>query len=332
MLKTKIQLGLNALEAGLNDENYDKTFILCDTNTLKSCLPLLPKSICANAYIITIESGDQNKTLGTAESIWTNLIEEKATRHSVLINLGGGMVTDIGGFAAATFKRGMNFINVPTTLLGAVDASIGGKTGVNFKNIKNQIGSFSEATGVFVDTVFFDTLSLREYNSGLAEVVKYGLIWDADLFLKVQVGTGKDDLQYFVERSISIKQEITEEDPFESGIRQLLNFGHTIGHALETYSYSTKHPLKHGEAVALGMIAESFLSHYKLGFDQLDVVTESIMNRFQVPNWLLELDDFEPIIDLMTHDKKNVGMEIRCSLLRRIGSGDFGFSLTTEEN
>lgn len=331
MSDLRVHFGIGSLHSFLDKVAYDKIFILCDSNTEENCLQSIDQSLVSSSHLIVVSPGDDRKNLHTCESIWTELMAQQATRHSVLINLGGGMVTDIGGFAAATFKRGIDFVNVPTTLLGAVDAAIGGKTGINFQQLKNQIGTFNNAKAVFVDPVFFKTLSPRELRSGLAEVIKYGLIWDEDLFHTMKGDLESFDLTKLVDRSIAIKQYITTEDPFEKGVRQLLNFGHTVGHALEAFSYSTSSPLKHGEAVALGMMAESFISQERLGFQDLDEVQASISALFEFPNWLSEMSDFTSITELMAHDKKNVGQEIRCSLLRKIGEGAVGFTLTQKE-
>lgn len=331
MRQVDVQFGIEALPDLISRTDYDKLFVLCDQNTKKYCWHLLPHQIQAQSYPITIPSGDVNKTLSTCENIWKDLISQKASRRSLLINLGGGMVTDIGGFAASAFKRGIPFINVPTSLLGVVDAAIGGKTGVNFQEAKNQIGIFSEPLGVVVEKQFFETLPTAEFDSGMAEVIKYGLVRDASLFARIVDGSAEVDLDWLLKRCIQLKEEIITEDPYEKGVRQLLNFGHTIGHAIEGHSYAITSPLRHGHAIAIGMAIESHISQKRLGFSGLDQVMEVVLNRFEIPTWLHDSTHIAPMIELMKHDKKNVGEEIKCSLLQEIGLGVVGFSLSHHE-
>ena len=229
----------------LQAKEYDKLFILTDENTLKVAMPLLSDSKkCNEAHVITILADDTNKNLENLSTIWRALVDEGATRKSLLINLGGGMVTDMGGFAAATFKRGIEHINIPTTLLGAVDAAVGGKTGINFEGLKNEIGAFKQPSAVLIDTRFFKTLSKEHLLSGFAEMLKHGLISNVESYNKLIAfdisNPDYDQLLHLVADSVSIKENIVEEDPLEKGIRKYLNLGHTTGHAIETqHSRST---------------------------------------------------------------------------------------------
>lgn len=311
----KTLFGLNALSENLNEKDYSSIFILCDDNSHKMCLPLLPTEILKNSTPINTGTlTEQHKNIATCENLWERLLNLGADRHSLIINLGGGIVTDLGGFVAATFKRGIDFIQVPTTLLGMVDASIGGKTGVNFGSAKNQIGTFSFPNLVVIDTVFLNTLSHREMQSGLGEVIKYGLIQDASILNLL------DDVDSdLIRRCVKIKLHIAEIDPFEKNERKLLNFGHTIGHALESVSHTTGAPLKHGEAIAWGMLAEAWLSEEKMDFIKLETVEKIVTSHFQKPDF--EAYSLEDLLPFVMADKKNQGGRIYCSLLVNLGQG-----------
>lgn len=314
---------------------YSAVFILTDTNTQIHCLPLLPEKLKKNAALITIPAGEENKNLESCAYIWQQLTEKEADRNSLLINLGGGMVTDIGGFAASAYKRGISYINIPTTLLGMTDAAIGGKTGINFQHYKNQVGLFSAPELVFISPYFLKSLPFRELISGFAEVIKYALIADKNLWEELQdfdSGSGKN-WQSIIEKCISIKQKITSEDPFEKGKRKILNFGHTIGHALESYSIENE-PVKallHGEAIAAGMIAETYLSHVKngLNINELQIITNHIRQIF--PAFLVAENNYNELISLMRNDKKNRQNEIRFALLEKTGSAKWDISCTENE-
>ena len=231
--------------------SYDKLFVLTDRNTFKFAFPLLANSkLCSNAEQIIIEADDTHKNLEALTSVWKILSDKHATRRSFMINLGGGMVTDLGGFAASTFKRGIRYINIPTTLLGAVDAAVGGKTGINFNGLKNEIGVFNPAESVLISTVFFKTLSREHLLSGYAEMLKHGLISTPDTYNKLLTldfsDLDLDKLLGLLEESVKVKEHIVEVDPFEKNIRKSLNLGHTVGHAFESLSHERKSPIQHG--------------------------------------------------------------------------------------
>ncbi len=303
---------------------YDKLFILTDEFTDKLCLPLLNKVEDINQAVrIIIPARDNNKTLENLAHIWRVLSNNSATRHSLLINLGGGMITDIGGFAAATFKRGIKYINIPTTLLGAVDASVGGKTGINFEGFKNEIGSFYPATNVLISSYFFPTLNKEDILSGYAEMIKHSLIssnsdWDELLRLDINQ-VNFEWLNDAVFRSVSIKEDIVKEDPYEHNIRKALNLGHTIGHAFESFALDNNNPVLHGYAIAWGLIPELYLSHILCGFpkDKLQATIKFIHKNYGVMH--ISCDDYEQLYEKMKHDKKNVSTEINFTLLSDIG-------------
>jgi 3-dehydroquinate synthase len=271
---------------------------------------------CDAATDIVIKAGEQHKNLQTVQRIWKTLMKHHADRNAWIINLGGGVITDLGGFVASTYKRGIRFINVPTTLLAMVDAAIGGKTGIDFGGAKNQIGTFAEAEAVLVDPVFLSTLPRREILSGMVEMLKYGFIADAKL-----LGINLENYQDFILRAGEIKREIVKEDPHENGLRKILNFGHTLGHAIESHSLTTDQPLLHGEAVAMGMCAALWLSVKQLGLDK------KVLQNFekQLPMLLAEADvalsetDIEPIMSYLAHDKKNKGEKPQFVLLEAVG-------------
>ena len=297
--------------------SHTKVFLLLDENTEKYCLHVLKDIDFQNAIKIIILSGEQNKNIDTVQFIWSQLIENHADRKSLLINVGGGMVTDIGGFAASCYQRGIDFINIPTTLLGMIDASVGGKTGIDFQGLKNQIGLFSQPLAVVVLYEFLETLPKRELLSGLAEIIKYGFIVDKS-FLEVKLlKTSVNPV--FIKKAIDVKNEITCHDATEQGRRKILNFGHTVGHAIETYLIGHQIEIRHGEGVALGMIPALYLSEKYCGLDPQwtsyykDLYAKTF-NRF-------DLNDIpvEALLDIMRHDKKNEGDDIRFVLIEDIG-------------
>ena len=294
---------------------WSKIFILVDENTSRHCLPSLIKEneMLKTAEIIEIKSGETNKNIETCSQIWERLSDSGADRKSLLINLGGGVITDIGGFSSSTYKRGIDFINIPTTLLSQVDASAGGKTGINLKNIKNQVGVFSNPKAVFIYPGFLKTLDKRQLLSGFSEVIKHGLIADTSYWDEIK----SDKFVIFdplspvwkdiIARSVEIKNNIVLKDPKEKGERKVLNFGHTIGHALESYSLEKDTvPLLHGEAIAIGMICESYLSWKMLGLSrtELDDIVAFILLHYKP--YPLETKADTKLIELMKHDKKNV--------------------------
>jgi len=294
-----------------------KVFILTDENVAPFWLPEVAHWLhCDSAVDIVIKAGEQHKNFQTVQRIWKTLMKHHADRNALLINLGGGVITDMGGFTASTYKRGIKFINIPTTLLAMVDAAIGGKTGIDFGGGKNQIGTFAEAEEVIINPVFLETLPERELLSGMAEMLKYGFIADAKL-LEINL----ENYQKFIVRCGEIKREIVEQDPTEKGLRKILNFGHTLGHAIESHCLTTDYPLLHGEAVALGMLGALWLSVKQLGLD--DSVLQNFEN--QIPMLLSEAEislsgsDIEPIISYLVHDKKNKGEKPQFVLLEAVG-------------
>ena len=307
-----------------NSNKFSSIFVLVDENTEKFCLELfIKKSGIKSFNKIIISSGEENKNIDTCISIWGQLNSFKADRKSLLINLGGGVLTDIGGFAASTYLRGIEFINIPTTLLGMVDAAHGGKTGIDFKQLKNQIGVFNEPLEVLLDDEYLKTLSKEEFINGYAEVVKHSLLTDKpDLTFNslIKLDLFKDS-DYIINSYSSVKNEIVESDKYESSIRKILNLGHTIGHAVESYSHISDKvvDLKHGQAIVIGIITELYISHKKFNFPLKDVVTvkEHLKNYFSLIQ--LEEDDIMNIYDLMVYDKKNEGSKINFVLLKEIG-------------
>ncbi|MGV8878490.1 MAG: 3-dehydroquinate synthase [Sphingobacteriaceae bacterium] len=302
--------------------NYSKFFFLVDEETDKYCLPLIKKKLpdLDNYDIIEISSGEENKNIDFCIGIWRMLIDFGADRKSLLINVGGGVVTDMGGFAASTFKRGIDFVHVPTTLLSQVDASVGGKTGIDVEHLKNIIGTFTQPKAVFMEAAFLKTLSERQIVSGFAEMLKHGLIADKVYFDQLKNADPKNLEPKLIHRSVEIKNEVVKADPKEQGLRKILNFGHTIGHAIESYSLThDSRPLTHGEAIAIGMICEARLAVTKQGLsnNECQEITD-VFNRFYPKYHLLE-SSFSDLIDLMKNDKKNDAGQINCSLLTQIG-------------
>lgn len=302
-----------------------KIFILVDTNTHEHCLPgFLPKiSTATTIEIIEIEAGEPFKNLDTCMGVWQTMSDLEGDRKSLMINLGGGVVTDLGGFVASTFKRGINYINVPTTLLAMVDASVGGKTGVDLGNLKNQIGIISNAEMVIVDSDYLATLPSEEMRSGLAEILKHGLIADEAYWEKVGnlSELTLNDLDDIIRVSVGIKAKVVAEDPYENGLRKTLNYGHTLGHAIESYclTHTQKKTLLHGEAVALGIILATYISKELKDFpsEKLDSITKRIVELYGKVEF--SKNDIDAIIDLMKYDKKNEAGKINFVLLKDIG-------------
>ncbi|TXI14131.1 MAG: 3-dehydroquinate synthase [Pedobacter sp.] len=316
---------LSELQKFLSENTYSKVFVLVDTNTEKYCLPILQDTL-ANIVqfdVIEVDSGEENKNIDFCIGIWKTLIDFEADRNSLLINLGGGVVTDMGSFAAATFKRGIDFIQVPTTLLAQVDASVGGKTGIDLDHVKNIIGTFTQPKAVFIATDFLETLDQRQLRSGFAELIKHGLIYDASFFKQIQHIQPNEVIPTMIRRSVEIKNKIVTIDPLEKGLRKTLNFGHTIGHALE--SYSLKHdtsPLLHGEAIAIGFICEAYLSMKKNGLseNEFSEIQQTILAHY--PQYNLQDSALPNLLEIMKNDKKNISDRINFSLLSKIGHCD----------
>lgn len=324
------------IATAINECEHDKIFIITDNVTHDLCLPVISGMECLhNAVSISIPPKDANKTLGSLTHVWTELGRAGATRHSCIINLGGGMVTDLGGFAASTFKRGVNFINIPTTLLAMVDASVGGKTGINFNGLKNEIGVFANAKTVIINTSFLKTADTENLCSGYAEMIKHGLISSTGTWAKlINFNIHNPDLallQAMVAESIAVKQGIVEQDPHEEGIRKALNFGHTIGHAIESWSLTTDKPLLHGYAVAYGMIGELYLSCVKTNFpvDKMRQTVAYINEHYGRP--LFTCKDYNTLTEFMTHDKKNISDTINFTLLEDIGNIKINRTATKNE-
>lgn len=306
-----------------SEQQFSSVYVLVDENTSHHCYPLIATKFPAHR-IIQIKSGEKNKTLDTCQTIWRHLAEANADRKALLVNLGGGVIGDMGGFAAGCYKRGIAFINIPTTLLAMVDASVGAKCGIDFMGFKNQLGLFNEPTAVFIHTPFLKTLPERDLHSGFAEVIKHYLIADRiefEALLNEPKPLVEFDFELLVRKSVSIKQSIVEQDPTEQGIRKALNFGHTIGHAIESFYLTKPHEkLLHGEAIAMGMLAESLLSLKRglLNESELKAIEKCILSYFKPQ--LMAMQDFEEIIQLTTHDKKNEAGQVRFTLLNGIGS------------
>lgn len=312
----------NTVNEFLNERNYSKIAVIIDENTEQYCLSVFKeKTNLSDFILIKIKSGEQHKTIETCREIWQKMMSEDMERRSLTINLGGGVIGDMGGFCASTFKRGMDFVQMPTTLLSQVDASIGGKLGIDFNRVKNSIGVFRNPQAVFIEPEFLKTLSKREIRSGFAEIIKHSLIADSENWNQLQTVQNLEKVNWteFLKPSLLIKKRIVEEDPFEKGIRKALNFGHTIGHAVESMALDSDSPLLHGEAIAIGMICETYLSHKILGLSNKDL--ESIIRffaRFYDARSLNE-NDFSDLLDLMKKDKKNENRAINFSLINPIG-------------
>ena len=313
------------LENLLQPDVYSKIFVLVDENTNEYCLPYflsnLPTEI--EIEIIEIEAGEEHKNMYTCMDLWHTLIDLEADRKSILLNLGGGVITDIGGFIASTFKRGIDFINIPTTLLAMVDASVGGKNGVDLGSLKNQIGVINEPKAVIVLSKFLETLPSNQMRSGLAEMLKHGLIFDKLYWdkLKNLNDLNTDDLDVLIKQSIEIKNEIVSKDLKENGIRKALNFGHTLGHAIESYFLESEDEkqLLHGEAIAIGMILESHLSYQsnlitKEDFAEIKYIITDVFEKIQFNE-----SDILKIMNLLVFDKKNEFGNVQFTLLNKIG-------------
>lgn len=328
MLKQEVIISQNLLkdvEAAISRQTFDRLFVLTDTTTVRLCWPIVkPLSCFDTAQLITIGDTDENKTLDSLSQVWTALQKGGATRHSLLVNLGGGMVTDLGGFAASTFKRGIAYINIPTTLLSQVDASVGGKTGINFGGLKNEIGVFNCANSVILSSEFLRSLDLKNLLSGYAEMLKHGLISDegswAELLRFDLNNLDYNKLGELVAKSVAVKERIVEQDPTEKGLRKALNLGHTAGHALESLAMEEGRTILHGYAVAWGLICELYLSAVLCDFpkDKLRQTVQFIRQNYG--DFALDCKEYERLFEFMKHDKKNEGDNINFTLLGGIGN------------
>lgn len=314
-----------ALADDIVDIKPTSIFVLTDQHTAKYCLHTFLENITSKVQIITIPSGEENKSLEACQYVWSKLMEGGADRKSLLINLGGGVIGDLGGFCAATYMRGIKFIQVPTTLLSQVDASVGGKLGIDFMGVKNMVGIIQQPYSVHIFTDYLSTLDEKQIRSGYAEMLKHGLIADQSVWQRLSAGMPSDSLAWGREviTSVEIKKAITEKDPYEKGLRKILNFGHTIGHALESKWLQSPNPLLHGEAIAIGIISEAFISYHK-GFlteEELFDIRKGIISVFgHRPKYV---NGAEEIIQYMRADKKNEGGQFRFALLTGIGSATY---------
>ncbi|WP_449016082.1 3-dehydroquinate synthase [Prevotella sp.] len=314
---------------------HDRIFVLVDETTNKLCWALVKDYLCLkDAQTIIIGATDRRKNLDTLVHVWESLQQGKATRHSLLINLGGGMVTDLGGFAASTYKRGINFINIPTTLLAMVDASVGGKTGINFGGLKNEIGVFNDAEFVLLDTNWLRTLDEENIRSGYAEMLKHGLIADDTMWAElINFNIAQPNLRQLasmLNKSVRIKERIVTEDPHEKGIRKALNLGHTFGHAFESWAMK-RQPILHGYAVAFGLIAELYLATTRTDFPTERMRQTVNFIRAYYGSLPITCNDYPELIELMHHDKKNRGNEINVTLLGGIGDIRINQTITEED-
>ena len=338
MERQKVVISTNLQEAltdAISACPHDKLFVLVDKTTEQVCLPVVAGFDCMKqAQRIVIGATDSNKTLDSLSHVWQELQQRGATRHSLMVNLGGGMVTDLGGFAASTFKRGIAYINVPTTLLSMVDASVGGKTGINFGGLKNEIGVFNNANCVILDTTFLKTMDEENILSGYAEMLKHGLISNEQMLGELLAFDIEQpnfaQLKRMVADSVAVKQRIVTEDPTEHGIRKALNLGHTAGHAFESLALERK-PILHGYAVAYGLVVELYLCCVKTNFPQ-DKMRQTVnFIKEHYGKMTITCDDYPRLIELMHHDKKNVGNDINFTLLGHIGDIRINQTATEEE-
>ena len=321
-----------SLTQAIDEVKHDHLFVLCDETTERLCLPVVSGFECMKpAKRITIPATDTYKTLESLSHVWSELQRMGATRHSLMVNLGGGMVTDLGGFAASTFKRGIPYINIPTTLLSMVDASVGGKTGINFGGLKNEIGVFNNARSVILDTTFLRTMDHENLLSGFAEMLKHGLINNEQMWAEL-ITLNIEHLAFnaqMIADNVAVKQRIVTEDPTEQGIRKALNLGHTAGHAFESLALERK-PVLHGYAVAWGLIVELYLCCVKTGFPQDKMRQTVAFIKENYGRMAITCDDYPHLIELMHHDKKNQGNSINFTLLG--GIGDIRINQTATED
>ncbi|WP_282132419.1 3-dehydroquinate synthase [Cellulophaga baltica] len=322
------------LNEHLSKANYSKIFILVDENTHNCCLAPFMSEIHGDYdfEVIEIEAGEINKNIATCTQVWEVLSELDADRKSLMINVGGGVVTDLGGFVASTFKRGIDFINVPTTLLAMVDASVGGKTGVDLGSLKNQVGVINQPEMVLVISSFLQTLEKRQMQSGFAEMLKHGLIKDKSYWNELKALDSLEAIDQLIYHSVTIKNEVVLQDPTEQNIRKILNYGHTLGHAVESYflDHPTYDLLLHGEAIAIGMILEGYISHKitSLSKEELADIKTTFLSNY--PKVSFSTEDIEAILKLLKFDKKNSHGNINFVLLNAIGTPEIDVKVTQE--
>ena len=314
----------------------DKLFLVVDQNSDHFCVPLIQEVPGFKKFKkVVIPSGEETKLLSSVEKIWLFLSQNGADRKSLVVNLGGGMVTDLGSFAASTFKRGLEFVNIPTTLLSQVDASVGGKTGFNFNGLKNEIGVINQPLQVIIDTRFLKTMDHDNIISGYAEMIKHGLIYSGEHLAELKqydlIHRDYHLLEGMIERSVQIKEYFVERDPNEKNIRKALNFGHTVGHAFESISLKKSNPLLHGHAVAFGIIAELYLSCIKCGFPVTDMKSLSAWLLNVYGKFHIIAEDYESLFELMGHDKKNEGKRINFTLIASVGKFEINQNCSKQE-
>ena len=316
-----------SLATFLDQNDYSHIAILVDEFTNKYCLPIIQDLFPSNFTKILIKSGEHHKNLTTCEQVWDRMTKANMDRHGLLVNLGGGVIGDLGGFCASTYKRGIDFIQIPTTLLAQVDASVGGKLGIDFHGLKNHIGVFQLPKAVLIDPKFINTLSIQQKKSGFAEIIKHCLIRDEKEWSAIRQQSFEElDLSKLIAHSVAIKEAVVLEDPKEAGLRKILNFGHTLGHAIETYLLEKgKRKILHGEAIAIGMIVEAFISHQRdlISLQELEEIESYLFENYGRVK--LHSEEISKIIALTAQDKKNKGKEIRFSLLT--GIGDCGYDI-----
>jgi 3-dehydroquinate synthase len=319
------------LNAFLKKNKFSKIVVIADNKTFELCYPILAENCVAvqSAEIIELESGEQHKTLDTCLLVWQTLSELQIDKNALIINLGGGVITDLGGFIASIYKRGIAFIHIPTTLLAMADASVGGKCGVDLGNIKNQLGTITQANAVFINTQFLNTLPAKHLKNGMSEIIKMGLIADKGLLKTLK--EKKSDLESVIKKSVSLKSAIVKKDLNDKGIRKILNFGHTIGHAIESVLLGTKQELLHGEAIAIGMIIEGFISFDKKRITKTELTT--LLNLIHPHYPLLQFNkkQMKLIYSFMQQDKKNANNTIRMSLLKGLGNCTFNDEVNQTE-
>jgi 3-dehydroquinate synthase len=319
------------LEHFLTHKKYSKILVLADENTQKFCYPLISASLPAHG-VLTVDSGEESKVLETCEAIWQTMTDEKLDRHAALVILGGGVLGDMGGFCAATYKRGIDFILIPTTLLAQADASIGGKLGIDFNNFKNHIGVFKQPALTLLHAGFLKTLPEQELRSGFAEVIKHALISDKKLWDVIRTKDLKSqDWSMLLKQSAEFKYSVIEQDPYEKGLRKILNAGHTVGHALESYFLGNDNKILHGEAIAAGLIAEaSIASKKKLLDDQsLKEITDYVLRIFG--KLIIPENALQEIAELCLQDKKNKGNSVLSALPQGIGNARWDVEISLAE-
>lgn len=321
---------VDALTRFLEDRRYSTVATLVDENTRAHCLPLLSEKL--TEHLIEVESGEKNKTLSTCERIWNSMTQMALDRHALLVVVGGGVLGDMGGFCAATYKRGIDFVLIPTTLLAQVDASVGGKLGIDFLTFKNHIGVFQQPALTMIHSGFLNTLPSAELRSGFAEVLKHCLISDEKMWRQITSKRLEDqDWDALIKHSVEFKARITVEDPTEKGIRKILNAGHTIGHAVESHLLKSGRPILHGEAIAIGLIAEAFIAMERglVTKEQQDEINAGVLRYFGKQE--LNERDIESAAELVIQDKKNKGQRILCVLPEGIGKARLDVEINTDE-